>query len=232
METKITREHLELFKIFKGVADDVVNGLTEGLPLRIRPARAGLYYPGDTSDTIYFLVEGMMKVGRISFDGREVIKKMVQPGDMFGELSVTGESAREEFAVPTRFNAIFFAVKAADFRAALSKDKVLMNNFIEALGSRLNMAGHKIERYVLDDSRTRIIDFILETVSNGSTNERGELVGYHYMTHQDIANLTGASRQFVTSLLNGLRKDGMIDFNRFAFMLKSKDKLIHARNNP
>ena len=92
-------------------------------------------------------------------------------------------------------------------------------------GSRLMRAENKLESLIFKDARTRIIDFIKDSV-----NLRGRRVGYemllkHSLTHQDIANITCTSRQTVTLVLNELKKSDLIYFNRGKILVRDMARL-------
>jgi CRP-like cAMP-binding protein len=82
-----------------------------------------------------------------------------------------------------------------------------------------------MESLIFKDARTRIVDFIKDSVS-----DRGQRVGYemllrHSLTHQDIANITCTSRQTVTLVLNELRKLDLIYFNRGKILVRDLARL-------
>jgi CRP-like cAMP-binding protein len=96
---------------------------------------------------------------------------------------------------------------------------------MQLFGSRLLRAENKLESLIFKDARTRIIDFIKDSV-----NSRGRRIGYemllkHSLTHQDIANITCTSRQTVTLVLNELRKSDLIYFNRGKILVRDMAKL-------
>ena len=70
---------------------------------------------------------------------------------------------------------------------------------------------------VFKDVRTRLIDFILELIEERGKETGGRWQVEHYYTHKNIANLIGTSRQTVTTTLNELKVDGLIDFDRKKF---------------
>jgi CRP/FNR family cyclic AMP-dependent transcriptional regulator len=78
---------------------------------------------------------------------------------------------------------------------------------------------------IFKDARSRIVSFLHEVVA-----ERGRRVGYemllkHSLTHQDIANITCTSRQTVTLVLNELRKENLIYFNRGRILVRDMETL-------
>jgi CRP-like cAMP-binding protein len=83
----------------------------------------------------------------------------------------------------------------------------------------------RIESLVFKDARTRIVDFIRDMAE-----ERGQKVGFetmikNHLTHKDIASLTGTSRQTVTTVLNELREENIINFDRRRILIRDMDKL-------
>ena len=94
------------------------------------------------------------------------------------------------------------------------------------LGSKLVKTERRLESLLFKDARTRIVDFIKELAT-----ERGQRVGYETLvhdfalTHQDIANLTGTSRQTVTTVLNDLREENQIYFDRKRLLIRDLEKL-------
>lgn len=78
---------------------------------------------------------------------------------------------------------------------------------------------------VLKDAKTRVIDFL-----KGLLTKQGRKVGFemlikHSFTQQDIANITGTSRQTVTSVLNELKKSKSIQFNRNTILVRDMARL-------
>ena len=102
----------------------------------------------------------------------------------------------------------------------MRSNHLLSVKILNLIGERLRRAENRLEALIFKDARTRIVDFLKDTASR-----RGRRVGYetlvkHSMTQQDIANLTGTSRQTVTSVLNELRKSNLIYFNRKSILIR------------
>jgi len=225
MVSKVPQVQLEQFPFFAGIPPQQLDALAQSVTVRSRPPKAGIYYPGDTADCVFFLITGRMKLGVVSEDGREVIKRVVTPGELFGESALLGETIRSEFAIPMKLEASMVSIRSADLHHAIRSNTELTNRFIQHLGERVRISESMMEAYVLKDSRERIIDFMLEI--DAKTRD-ADSKAYHFMTHQDIAGITGASRQFVTAVMNELRKRKLIDFNRISIVVKDRKGLQKA----
>ena len=86
-------------------------------------------------------------------------------------------------------------------------------------------AESKLESLIFKDARTRIIEFIKDSVSKSGRRIGYEMLLKHSLTHQDIANITCTSRQTVTLVLNELRKSDLIYFNRGKILIRDMAKL-------
>lgn len=225
MVSKVPQIQLDKFPFFAGIPSQHLEVLSQSATIRSRPPKAAIYYPGDASDFVFFLIEGRVKLGIVSEEGREVIKRIVTPGEMFGESALLGETKRKEFAVPMKIEASFASVRSTDLLHAIKSNKELTDRFIRYLGERVKQSESQLASYVLKDSKERIINFILNI---DATSRETDSKAHHYMTHQDIAGFTGASRQFVTAVLNDLRKLKLIDFNRISISVKDRKGLQRA----
>lgn len=184
-----------------------------------------LYEAGEASDRVFFLLKGTVKTCTLSHDGREVIKTILHPLAMFGELGLVGEQHRHESAFTMNEDVSYITISIANFKVLMRSNHHLCMNVLSLIGSRLLVAENKLEALIFKDARSRIIDFLKD-----SANQRGRRVGYetlfkHSLTQQDIANLTGTSRQTVTSVLNDLRKENLIYFNRNTILIRDMGKL-------
>ncbi len=215
-------KHLPIFQAFSEVE---LEQLEASLHLRKLPKHTLIYTPGNRSESVYFLVKGTVKIGTTFEEGREVIKNVLHPMAMFGELCLVGEEKRRDFAMSMNEEVHIYSLNANRFQELLRNNSKLAMNLLTLIGSRLQKAEQRLESMILKDARERIIDFLKD-----SADKRGKKVGFemlikHSLTQQDIANITGTSRQTVTSVLNDLRKANLIYFNRRSILIRDVSKL-------
>ncbi len=192
---------------------------------KIIPKYTRIYEAGQSSASIYFLVRGIVKIGSINADEREVIKRILYPGSMFGELVLFGEDQRQDYAMTMSQESEIYTMDAEAVRKVLLHNHELTLNLLDWLGERLRHMEAKLESMVFKDARARIIEFLKE-----SAEKIGRPVGYetlikHTLTQQDMANITGTSRQTVTAVLNELRNENLIHFNRRSILIRDLSKL-------
>ncbi len=217
---------LAQFPLFSTLSGRDRERLADMMELKIKPRYSFIYLTDEPSDHLYFLAKGAVKIGTHSTDGKEVIKNLIHPLAIFGELGLIGEKNRQEFAQALKEDVHLYAVKVDDFKSLMRHNFDLCNKVMMSFGDRLMKAESKLESLIFKDARTRIIDFIKDSV-----NKRGRRVGYemllkHSLTHQDIANITCTSRQTVTLVLNELKKSDLIYFNRGKILVRDMGKLV------
>lgn len=214
MDIQANYIHLEQFNFFDDIPRAVLDDISSFTTLRTRPKHSYIYHQGDASEVLFILKEGRVKVGNYSDDGREVIKTIIRPGQLFGEMGLAGEESRNEFAITMKEECSFYMIYVADLRIVMQHNPELTLRLIDRIGSRIRKTESRLESIIFKDSRTRVVEFINDMATESGKTLQEEILIQHFLTHQDIANLTGTSRQLVTSVLNELKRDRIIKFDR------------------
>lgn len=183
-----------------------------------------IYMPEQSSDKVFFLSKGRVKIGSFSSNGKEITKAILEAGQVFGELSLIGEGNRRDFAYAMEDTDVC-ALTVDEMKGLIKDHNSLSLMMMKIMGNRVLEMEQRLESLVFKDSRTRIVEFLVEL-----THKKGERVGYEhvvrkFITHQEIANLTATSRQTVTTVLNELRNKNLLTFNRKRLLVRDIDKL-------
>ncbi|MEM7041026.1 MAG: Crp/Fnr family transcriptional regulator [Bacteroidota bacterium] len=217
--------YLENFNLFKGLSKAEMMEVREKTTMMNAKKGQFIYFPEDPSKSIFFLKEGRIKIGNTSADGRENILAILHPGELFGELALTGESTREDYAQALEDNVLICAMGVQDMEALMESNSKMSLKVTRLIGFRLRKMERKLKALIFKDARTRIIDFIREMAEEVGRPAGDEILIKHFMTHQDIANLTASSRQTVTTVLNELRSRNVINFERKRIIVRDLKKL-------
>ena len=186
-----------------------------------------IYLPDERSDKIYLLKEGRVITGAFSDEGKMMVKLQVIPGNFFGETGLIGKKTQDDFAM-AKSEATIWVFELEILRQVLMNKPKLYLHLINSIGRRLIKTEKRLESMVFKNSRARIVEFLYNLA-----NEQGQRVGYEtlvrdFFTHQEIADLTGTSRQTVTTTLNELRNDNVITFNRRRLLVRDLSGLYEA----
>ncbi len=183
-----------------------------------------IYFSDDPSQYVYLVADGRVKIGSVSPDGKEVLKAILTQGEVFGELALLGEDRRTDFA-RAMDKVTICPLSLEDMEDLMKNNRPLSLRIHRLIGLRLRKAERRIESLVFRDARTRIREYLYELGV-----EKGQKVGYEtlvkvFHTHQDIASLTATSRQTVTTVLNELRDENLITFDRRRLLIRDLQKL-------
>ena len=189
------------------------------------PKSTFVYNPGEEADWVYFVIEGVVKTGTFNEDGKEVIKNILYPGEMFGELGLSGMTERPDFASSLKAPIEVLRIPVKILKDLINRNPEVGLRMIEKLGARITRSEKRLEQLVFDDARTRIIAFLHEQASKNGMKFGDETLVRHGFTHQDMANITGTSRQLVTIVLNELKKENLINFDRSSILIRDLDQL-------
>lgn len=173
-----------------------------------------IYFADDPVQRIYLLKKGMIKIVESDPDGREVIKDLIQKGDIFGELSLSGSGGTSEYAQAISSEVLICSFKLEDFERVLAQDPHISLKFSKFIGFKFKRLQNRYSNLVFKDVRQRILEFMHEWAENEGTPRGQELVLANYLTHQDIAQLVCTSRQTVTQTLNQLEAEGRLTYSR------------------
>lgn len=184
-----------------------------------------IYFQDQSSENIYMVSNGRVKIGTYAPDGKEIVKAILTRGEVFGELALAGEDRRQDFAQAMDNETRVCSMTIDQLKDLMVENKELSLKILKIIGFRLRKMERKIESLVFKDARTRIVDFLREMAE-----EKGQKVGFemmikNHLTHKDIASLTGTSRQTVTTVMNELREKNLINFDRRRILIRDLEKL-------
>jgi CRP/FNR family cyclic AMP-dependent transcriptional regulator len=184
-----------------------------------------IYAPGENANFIYMIAQGHVRIGHYLDDGREAVHAILTTGEIFGELALAGEEQRKDFAQAMDANTTICPLSIDELKSLMYADRELSFRLLKLVGLRLMRMERKLDLLVFKDARTRIVEFLKDTAA-----WKGKRVGFETMipmrlTHKDIASLTGNSRQTVTTILNDLKEQNLINFDRRKILIRDLEKL-------
>ncbi len=183
--------------------------------LLILKLRDHLFRAGDRPDNVYIVAEGCIRLFQASSTGKETILWLNFPGELFGMAELWSGNERQVYAVANEPSQVY-SIRRQDFTHFLGAHPEAAMKAIGILSARVRALGHILVGLASDNVETRIARLLMRfaAISSGTrcnaSTTNGELCVNVRLTHQDIANLIGASRQTVTTTLAHLRKIGAV----------------------
>ncbi len=212
--------YLRNHKLFSTLSNDQISDLC--IISKHKGAKKGeaIYFGEDLQNRIFLLKKGIIKVVEFNDKGDEMIKDIIQKGDLFGSLS-SDDAIMNESAVAMSPEAIVCSFRISDFENMIAKNPDLALKYFKFIGIKLKKIENKYSNLVFKDVRSRLISFLNDWVISEGRKVGFDWVIDNYLTHQDIAGLICSTRQTVTQLMRDLETEGHIKYDR-------KEILIHS----
>jgi len=198
-----------------GALTELVRDLAGRLPgARIEsfPPAAAVYRPGDPTDHLLLVVEGLVRTSILGEAGQEFILHDYAAGEAFGELCFCEVRARQEQATalaPSRVARIGLA----ELRAFAAGDGFFQ--LLEMFTHRQAELARQLHELALSTVRERLVRFLARSAV-GPTDQDGFCPVPGRMTHQEIAARIFTTREQVSAHLAALRREGHVRYGRGA----------------
>ncbi len=171
--------------------------------------RQPIYLPGDPSNTVFLLKKGRVKISSTAPSGKEVTFDILEPGEIFGELEVLEGSPRETLA-ETLDDALICAIRREDFDRYLRQHPDMTLKLTKLIGLRLRKIYNRVEDLVFRDVPARLAHLLQKLSKTDGVPDGAGIRLRVKLTHQEMANLIGCSRETVSTTLGQFREQGLI----------------------
>ncbi len=161
---------------------------------------------------LFFVVEGSVKVTRLSKDGREVILAMLNAGDFFGEMSLLDGEARSANVIALEKTEVL-SLNRDDFLVVLHDYPKIAIQLLKEMTSRLRKSDRQIVSLSLSDAEKRIALCIVRFADEQGVIKNGQVTIPKIPIQQDIANMAGTSRETVSRAMSLLTEEKYIERN-------------------
>lgn len=190
--------------VFADLSDDELSVLAAHAVQRKLKKNAIVVNKGDESETLYIVVEGRLRMYLDDESGNEITVRLLGPGDVFGELALFTGAPRTS-NVMTMEPCTLLALTRSQLTDCLTIDSELAFRIIRALAQR-------IQEMMEDMSTLGLLDVygrLRRTLEKLAKENDGKHINYR-LTHQDLANMVGSSREMVSRILRDLTAGGYI----------------------
>lgn len=184
---------------------------------------------GDLSGTVYIVAKGCIKLFRLTSDGKEVIFWLSFPGEIFGLAELFNEVDRE-ISAEANIASEILAISRADILRFFRSHPEAAMRAICILSARLRSLEYSLINLATEDVETRLLRLLLRLSAVSKprvmASSNSDMCINYPLTHQDIANQIGASRQTVSSTLASLKRRGVIEVKERRIHIPNREKMI------
>ena len=169
-----------------------------------------IFLEDSDGEQCFFVLEGSVKVTRLSKDGREVILAMLNEGDFFGEMSLLDGESRSANVIALEKTKVL-TLDRNDFIAVVNDYPQIAVQLLKELARRLRKSDRQIASLSLSDAEKRIALCIIRFADEQGVIQNGKVSIPKTPIQQDIANMAGTSRETVSRALGLLEKEDLIE---------------------
>ncbi|MGB5834560.1 MAG: Crp/Fnr family transcriptional regulator [Thiohalocapsa sp.] len=180
---------------------------------------AFVFRAGDPGRNMYVLRQGRAKIFKVSLSGKEVILWFCFPGEVFGLAEASRGGSRDVYAQVCT-DAVIHRIPRQDFSTFIEERPRVAMQVIDLLSCRLRVLGDMLTNLATDDATSRVIKLLLRMCSRyGRINNGCGLLGESPdggicldipLTHQEMSDMLGTSRQTVSTIMSELKKRGVL----------------------
>ena len=164
----------------------------------------------ETGSALFVIVEGKVKISRVSDDGREVILTILNESDFFGEMAIIDGLSRSA-NVTAMEDSELFIIQRNDFIALLQSHPEISISLLKELTARMRAADLKIKSLSLKDAEGKVATVILQLADDIGKIKNGTVEIEKLPLQHDLANMAGTSRETISRTLHSLVKKELIE---------------------
>jgi len=195
--------------LFEALKDDDLEAIARVTITRSYDKDQVIILAEEEGDAMFIIAQGQVKVSIVSEDGREVILSLLGEGAVFGELALLDGKPRSANVVATQDTELYM-VRRADFLQLIYKVPQIAVGLLAELAARLRKTDRKIEGLALLDVTSRISETLLQLANEQGTQTEQGLTIETRPTHQQLASMSGTTRETVSRVLKRLEGQGYI----------------------
>lgn len=215
------RAYLSMVEIFQDLAPSDMEHL-ERVTAMVTCKRGRVFYaPDERAEVLFILKKGDVAISRISPDGRKLMVETLGHGSIFGEMAVLGQRMHENSAEALT-DCLICVMSRTDVEDLLLSDPRIAIRIVQSLSDRLTRAEERLEEMAFKNVPARLASLLLRLAIDSDWRGRPLLSG---LTHQQLAELIGTSRETVTLTLNNFRTDDLIEIARKRVTLLDRTRL-------
>jgi CRP/FNR family transcriptional regulator, cyclic AMP receptor protein len=202
-------EFIRRVPLFATLSNAEFDSLEHIFVLRAYRKNQVIFLEEDTGSYMYIVIAGKVKVTKSTPGGKETLLAIHRAGDFFGEMALL-DGKTSPATVSAIEDCKIVSISRTDFNNLLMHNEKIIHQIIQVLCGRLRQVWGQIQSLNYSSADSRIRSGILQLAKrHGVPDARGIIVDLK-ITHQELAEMVGTSRETVTRTLARLQKLGIL----------------------
>ena len=177
-----------------------------------------IFMEEETGKYMYIVKYGEVKVVQSTNDGRENILAIHHPGETFGELAMLDNLTSPATVISMQDTKII-AISKQHFESVMMKNPKVIRSLLEILCRKLRESWKSIQILKYTDAETRLRHIFLSLARSDGIQEGDEILINVKITHQDLAEMAGTSRETISRLISKFQSQSLLRIHAHQFTL-------------
>lgn len=213
------RTRLRQIRFFRSLPPAAEEELLAAFSLKRYDAGEIIMLEGELPSSLFIVASGVVKISRVSQDGREYIMRLAMPGDTFNEVGVL-DGAGNPATATAHTEAVLWRIDRADLqRIAASYPELAWAMAEQVAGMARHLVG-LVEDLAMRTVKGRVARLLLDEAEASNADVVPRL-----LTQEEMAARLGTVREMVGRALRSLAADGVIEFDRHRIVILDPERL-------
>ncbi|OUM88500.1 MAG: hypothetical protein BAA01_05195 [Bacillus thermozeamaize] len=205
-------------------SEENLNLLIENMYLKKLGTGSYLFMEGDPSDRLFYVYQGKIKITKQTPGGKEFILYFLQDGDIYGEIGDKNE-VQHNCSAYVMEDSVVGILQQSDLEILLYRHGDLATQFVKWMGMMNRKTQSKFRDLLLYGKPGALCSTLIRLTNTcGVEIEEGILISLR-LTHSELANMIGTTRESVNRILNDLKSQDVIGYHDGSIVVKDLDYL-------
>lgn len=212
MGDKSLGEFLGTVPLFASLSELERDAIAGVMSHRKAKKREILFYEGDLCTAIFLLECGMVKVYKTTEDGREQIVNVLHEGDLFPHIGMFGGSPYPATAEAMEESSLY-SINVQELTMLLQGNSALCIRLLQILEGKIRDLQRRLSDVLSKDMKEKIMNTLSSLARSRGVEEADGYLLPMELTHQDLADMVGTTRETVSRIVSQLKREGRIEFD-------------------
>lgn len=219
-------EVLRKVPLFSGLQTEDLETLSTIVSQKEFDKKETLFHQGDPGEEFMILTQGSVKVELMNTEGKELTLTILTPYQFLGELALLDDVPRSATVIAME-PSVLLSINKRDFARILESFPRMSVPMLRQLTRRVRVLTDDIASMAFLDSYSRVTRKLLTLAGEmGEKTADGHILIDRPLTHQQLANLVGTTRETVTKILNEMKDNGLLSIRRHRITILDSEELL------
>ncbi len=201
--------YLSSIELFDYLTEEEMNEVAEETTMSTLPAGTVVQTPYGSPDGLYFIKKGKLRMYTLSEDGKQFTNGIIGNGAVYGDTEFFSLGTKDYY-IETLDEIIICTFPSKTFEAFLLAHPKMVMNLMKSLSQKIEEQNQMLKQLALYDIKQRLVYWLCK-LANTFGNEEGDYISIDLnLSHQELANMIGSTRESVSLTLKELAKLGII----------------------